>query len=389
MKKAGILLFAVAGSAVFYTSCKKKEYTADSPLNLPSKPFDYAGQLLPNHFLTDAGGPLPTSVNGIDNTPSGNAITNDGATLGRVLFYDRNLSINRRVACANCHRGEFAFSDTAKLSKGHSGGNTRRHSMSLINARYYQRGRFFWDERAANLENQVLMPFQDAVEMGMTLDQVVDRVKEQPFYASLFQKAFGSQEVSSDKISKALAQFVRSIVSYQSKYDAGRAQVNNPGAPFPNFTQEENQGKALFLQPPAAGGAGCFGCHTTEAFVNSNPGPLNNGLDLSTTADQGALETFVGQPRFAGAFKTPSLRNIELSGPYMHDGRFKTLDQVIEHYNSGVQAHPNLAAPLKDANGNPIRLNLTQAQKSALLAFLKTLTDRSVESNPMWSNPFK
>jgi cytochrome c peroxidase len=135
--------------------------------------------------------------------------------------------------------------------------------------------------------------------------------------------------------------------------------------------------------------AGCFGCHTTEAFVNSNPGPLNNGLDLSTTADQGALETFVGQPRFAGAFKTPSLRNIELSAPYMHDGRFKTLDQVIEHYNSGVQAHPNLAAPLKDVNGNPIRLNLTQAQKSALLAFLKTLTDRSVESNPMWSTPFK
>jgi cytochrome c peroxidase len=116
---------------------------------------------------------------------------------------------------------------------------------------------------------------------------------------------------------------------------------------------------------------------------------LNNGLDLSTTADQGALETFVGQPRFAGAFKTPSLRNIELSAPYMHDGRFKTLDQVIEHYNSGVQAHPNLAAPLKDVNGNPIRLNLTQAQKSALLAFLKTLTDRSVESNPMWSTPFK
>ena len=356
-------------------------------LNLPDIPFNYSAIDLPSHFTTNAGGPLPTSINGIDNTPVDNPITDDGATLGRVLFYDKKLSANGTISCASCHQQDKGFSDDAILSEGFEGGLTGRHSMTLINARYYQRGRFFWDERAVTLEEQVLMPFQDPVEMGMTIEEVVMSVEGQDFYPALFESAFGTTEINEDRIAKALAQFVRSIVSYGSKYDIGRAQVNNLGAAFPNFTAEENLGKQLFLQPLPAGGA-CFGCHTTEAFVSANPGPTNNGLDALSDDDLG-VGGVSNNPRFLGAFKTSTLRNIELTAPYMHDGRFASLEEVVEHYNSGIQAHPNLAPALRDPQGNPIRLNLTATEKSALVAFLKTLTDNGVSNEEKWSDPFR
>jgi cytochrome c peroxidase len=260
--------------------------------------------------------------------------------------------------------------------------------MTLINSRFYQRGRFFWDERAGSLEEQVLMPFQDPVEMGMTLDQVVLKVQEQSYYSDLFQNAFGSTKITSDKIAKALAQFVRSIVIYSSKYDEGIALAAAPGANFPNFTAEENTGKNIFFQTIPNGGGACFGCHTTEAFISANPGPQNNGLDANSTTDLGAGAVF-SNPIFNGRFKTSSLRNIELTAPYMHDGRFASLEQVVEHYNSGIQGHPTLSPALKDANGNPVRLNLTNPQKAALVAFLKTLTDQSLSSEVKWSDPFR
>lgn len=372
-------------------SCNKDdvyEPIEESVLNLPATPFDYASLNLPSHFTTNAGGPLPTSINGTDNTPTTNPITNDGATLGRVLFYDKKLSANGTIACASCHKQDKGFSDDAILSLGFNGGTTGRHSMTLINSRFYQRGRFFWDERATTLEEQVLMPFQDPVEMGMTLEQVVSKVQEQTYYPELFQKAFGSTEITSDKISKALAQFVRSIVSFSSKYDQGRAMVASPGANFPNFTTEENTGKNIFFQTIPNGGGACFGCHTTEAFISANPGPQNNGLDATSTTDLGAGTVF-NNPIFIGRFKTTSLRNIELTAPYMHDGRFATLEQVVEHYNSGIKAHPTLSPALTDANGNPVQLNLTSSEKAALVAFLKTLTDNSVSTETKWSNPFK
>jgi cytochrome c peroxidase len=391
MKKT--IIFALGSLFLWLAACDKGTDTpvtpVISPLNLPTTAFNYSNLNLPNYFTTDAGGGKPTSINGIDNVTASNPVTNDGATLGRVLFYDKNLSSNRTIACASCHLQSKGFADTATLSKGFAGGNTRRHSMTLINARYYQRGRFFWDERAATLEDQVLMPFQDAVEMGMTLTGVVERVNAQTYYPDLFTKAFGDKTVTSDRISKALAQFVRSIVSTNAKYDLGRAQVNAPGAPFPNFTTEENTGKQLFLLPIVQGGGACFGCHTTEAFVSDNPGPANNGIDATSTTDLGAGETFPQNALFKGRFKTSTLRNIALTPPYMHDGRFKTLEEVVEHYNSGIKNHPTLSNALKDANGNPIRMNFTTAQKAALVAFLKTLTDNSVATEEKWSNPFK
>lgn len=390
--KKGLILSVLVSVAVI--ACNKNDQTvttptivtsADNPiissvLNLPTVPFDYVNLNLPAFFFTNVGGGAPSSVNGIDNTPQNNPVTNNGATLGRVLFYDKNLSVNKTITCASCHNASFGFSDTAILSRGFAGGKTSRHSMSLINAKFYQRGRFFWDERAASLEEQVLMPFQDQTEMGMTIPTLLQRVREQAYYAPLMSNAFGDTITNANRIALALSQFVRSIVSSNSKYDEGRAQANNLVANFANFTAEENEGKRIFITPVQNGGAGCFGCHTTEAFVGPNNGPRNNGLDANTNNDQGA-----GQ----GRFKTHTLRNIALTAPFMHDGRFNSLEQVVEHYNSGVKAHPNLDNALKNPNGDPLRLNLTNAQKASLVAFLKTLTDPTIATNTKWSNPFK
>ena len=346
-------------------------------LNLPAQPFNYANADVPAHILGDPG------LLAADNTPFNNPITDDGATLGRVLFYDKNLSKNKTVACASCHIQENGFADPLVLSDGFDGGKSGRHSMGLVNARFYNNGRFFWDERAASLEDQVLMPLQDPIEMGMTLDSVVKRVSNLPYYSELFTNAFNDENVSANRISRALAQYVRSIMSYQSRYDEGRAQVQNPNQPFPNFTTQENQGKNLFFNPVLGG---CAGCHGTEAFVS--PGPRNNGLDATNTADLG-VGGINNNPAQQGLFKSPSLRNIALRAPYMHDGRFATLEEVIDHYSTGVQNNPNLSAPLRQPNGTIKRMNFTPAETVALIAFLNTLTDQSLTEDEKFSDPFK
>ena len=239
-----------------------------------------------------------------------------------------------------------------------------------------------------------MMPFQDATEMGLTLEKLVEIVKAQTYYVYLFNQAFGSTEITADRISKALAQFVRSIVSYRSKYDVGRSQVNAPMDPFPNFTNQENQGKQLFMTPRNNIGP-CVGCHVTEAFITSSftpPGSqtsaTNNGLDANSTNDLGVAET-TQDIRDRGKFKVPSLRNIALRPPYMHDGRFSTLTQVIDHYSNGIQNHPNLTPALKDAQGNPVKYNFTDAEKNALIAFFNTLTDDELLSDVRFSDPFE
>jgi len=364
-------------------SCTKSGTTpaiedALAALNLPATSFAYANQQLPNYLLTP-------NIAGQDNTPTDNAVTDPGATLGRVLFYDKTLSLNKTVSCASCHHQALGFSDSAVLSKGFQGGLTTRNSMSLVNARYYPAKHFFWDERATTLEAQVLTPIQNSVEMGMQLDTLVNRLKATKHYPVLFTKAFGDTTINSDRISKALSQFVRSIISYQSKYDAGRSQVP-PGAdpvqtPYNNFTAQENQGKQLFFSPLTA----CATCHGTETFTA--PGNRNDGIENpSVDEGVGGVTNIIAQ---VGNFKVPSLKNIELTAPYMHDGRFATLEQVVEHYNSGIQANPNLAPQLKNPNGTPKRLNLTDEQKASLVAFLKTLTDTSITTDEKFSNPFK
>jgi len=375
------------------TSCQDDpiiiEPQEESPLHLPETPYDYSSFDLPEHLTTNVlRGPGQNAAADNENTPTDNPITDAGATLGRVLFYDTQLSANGTIACASCHKQELGFSDDAQLSVGFDGGSTRRHSMSLINARWYGRGRFFWDERARTLEEQVLEPFQDPVEMGMTLEQVVEAVESQEFYAPLFEEAFGSEEVNEEKIAYALAQFIRSLTSTSSKYDEGRVAVNMPLDDFPNFTESENNGKRLFFLPATLGGGGCIGCHSTEAFINPDNGPTNNGLDPESTDDLGVFEA-INNPRFLGSFKVPSLKSVALTAPYMHDGRFQTLEEVVEHYNSGVQAHPNLGIALQDPEGNPIRLNFTEQEKQDLVNFLKTLTDESLVVDERFSDPFQ
>jgi cytochrome c peroxidase len=343
---------------------------------LPATPENYRVLNLPPHLLAPV-------IQGQDNTPADNPVTDAGAALGRVLFYDKRLSANNTVACASCHQAEHGFSDPVPLSTGFAGGLTGRNSMGLTSARYYLRGRFFWDERAATLEEQVLQPIQNEVEMGMTLPELVDKLSLEDYYAELFTAAFGDATITSDRIARALAQFVRSIVSSNSKYDAGVA------ANFSNFTAEELLGRRIFLGQ--VGNATCVACHGTDNFVPGNA-VNNNGVE-NPSVDRG-VGAITGNPADDGKFKVPSLRNIELTAPYMHDGRFATLEEVVEFYNSGVQPHPNLSAPLRNPPGSPgagqpRRLNLTTAQKSALVAFLKTLTDRTVTSDPRFSDPFR
>ena len=352
-----------------------------SMIELPETLDNYAVIETPAHFEVETERfhqqqPLSTT----DNTPASNPITDQGATLGRVLFYDPNLSANRTVSCSSCHVAEHGFSDDRVLSVGFEGGDTGRHSMGLTNARYYVGGQFFWDQRAATLEEQVLMPFQDQVEMGMTLETLVERVEGARYYPSLFEAAFGDTEVTPERISKALAQFVRSIVSVNSRYDQGRAQVAARSADFPNFTAQENLGKFLFSSPPPRGGVGCFACHQGEGMVPATA--TTNGLDATIT-DAGYGEV-TGLAVHQGTFKVPSLRNIELTAPYMHDGRFATLEEVIDHYSEGVQASPNLTGPLSAS----FQFNMTDDEKAALVAFLKTLTDRDLVEDPKFSDPF-
>src|SRR6478736_3070460 len=335
--------------------------TVESALRLPTMSFNYAAPVLPLSFTVN---PILAQ----DNTPLANITTDVGATLGRVLFYDKRLSTNQTISCSSCHQQAHGFSDPRQFSVGFNGGLTGRNSMGLSHARWYQRRSFFWDERAATLEVQVLQPIQNAVEMGMTLDALTNRRAAEPYYTNLFAKTFGSPAVTSDRISRALAQFVRSIVSTASKYDAG---VSNN---FANFTPQENQGRQIFFGP-----GGCAVCHGTDNFT---PGPAlnNNGLEFPFV-DLG-VGSITGNPADNGKFKVPSLRNIERTAPYMHDGRFTSLEQVVAFYNSGVVDNPNLSPPLRNPNGTVRRLNLAPAQKAALVAFLKTLTDTNLATDP-------
>lgn len=349
-------------------------------LNLPATPFPYSTTVQPAYLNSP-------NIQGQINTPPGNPITDNGATLGRVLFYDKNLSINNTISCASCHKQASGFSDPVAKSSGFNGGLTGRNSMSLIDAKYYPNGRFFWDQRAATLEEQTLMPIQDLVEMGMTLPGLETKLRTLAYYPPLFQKAFGDNNVTSARIAAALSQFVRAIISYQSKYDAGRstlpaAPAPPPNAPFPNFTLQENRGREVFLTPTLGG---CAACHGSETFTA--PEEKNNGLDLTTT-DRG-FGAVTNNTALDAMFKVTTLRNVELTAPYMHDGRFATLEQVVEHYSSGVRNHPNLSPQLRLPNGMPKQANLSVQDKAALVAFLKTLTDNTIATEVKYSNPFK
>ncbi len=369
--KKTVVVFIAMNLILGLFSCKK-----DNPAQietyqptLPATPYNYSNVSLPSAFTS-------SPMNFFNSISSSNPITDAGATLGRVLFYDRQISRNNKVSCASCHQQEFAFANNTQFSKGLYNELTTRNSMAIINTRFSFR--FFWDLRSVTLENQVLEPIKNHVEMDMTLEDVVDKVKLISYYPELFQNAFGTTEVTSQRISYALSQFLHSMVSYQSKYDQG---VDNN---FADYTQLEMDGKDLFF----SGTVNCNHCHFTVNFFGNQPAV--NGLDAIYT-DNG-LGTLTGDPADDGKFKIPTLRNIEMTAPYMHDGRFATLEEVIEHYNSGIQAHPNLDDRLTvegQIGGTPKQYNMTTYQKQSLVAFLKTLTDHSFLTDVRFSDPFK
>ncbi len=359
---------------------------------LPAEQFDYVTVAIPPHASQ-------AEFDRADNTPAENPLTNAGATLGRVLFYDTHLSQNNSVSCASCHRQQLGFADPRQFSVGFRGGRTARNAMNLATLRYSNvkgaKPGFFWDERAQTLETQALMPIQDPIEMGMGLKDLEAKLQKLAYYPPLFEAAFGSREVTSDRIAKALAQFLRSMASLDSKFDRAAARVvrGNYLEPFEAFTPQENLGKSLFFD--GAGGIaenGCTHCHLPPTF--GMPKSFNNGLDLEYK-DRGlgalggpANDPFT--PSNDGKFKAPTLRNIELTAPYMHDGRFKTLEEVVEHYSSGVHPHENLGLPFDESDRDKptFGFRFTAEQKSALVAFMKTLTDENFVSDPKFSDPF-
>ncbi|MEO5511677.1 MAG: cytochrome c peroxidase [Longimicrobiales bacterium] len=343
----------------------------DSSLTTPSLPqqasaYADARVLPPRHFVIAAAG----SVLAADNTPPDNPISDAGAALGRVLFYDKRLSSNDRVACSSCHQQAAGFSDTLRFSVGIHGGHTAVHSMALANARYYRRGRFFWDERAASLEDQVLRPIQDTLEMGTTLENLEAKLRVTPFYAPLFDAAFGSTAITSDRIARALSQFVRSMLSADARFDRTFDAFGQPD--LRSFTAAEAEGLQLFNV------SGCASCHRTNAQVSD--GPSNTGLDVN--ASSGVAGT--------GAFKAPSLRNVAVRRFFMHDGRFSSLEAVVAFYDSVIQMNPNLERRLRSPDGSvALRLNLSASQRTALVAYLGTLTDSSFLAAEKYSSPFR
>ena len=354
-------------------------------VHLPEEVYDYKSVQLPEYASEDAAR--------FDNTPHNNPITNDGATLGRVLFYDPTLSKNGSTSCASCHQQKFAFTDSRRYSEGFEGREVERNSMSLVNLRYYKSGKFFWDERAETLEQQVLMPIENPIEMGHSLNTLMAQLQQDPIYPPLFEAAFGDTNVTTERVAKALSQFIRAIVSVRSKYDLGRAQVASVLDPFPNFTAQQNYGKEQFF-----GRAKCAECHLPDASLEHRSverrqstffhllEPVVNGIDSDLSTVDGGVGKVTGNPDDWGRFKASSLRNIELTAPYMHDGRFHTLDQVIEHYNWSVKPHRNLDARLQDFADNG--LALPEVEKVALAEFLRTLTDETLISDPRFSDPF-
>ncbi len=389
-----VVFFSVASLFVLVSSAPAQQVSVESidgievPA-LPDQPFNYTSV---RFVARDRIG-----FEQADNTPADNPITDRGATLGRVLFYDTQLSRNNTVACASCHHQRAGFSDPRQFSVGFEGGRTTRNAMGLANVRYTKlrgaRPGFFWDERATTLEDQVLMPIQDRIEMGMNLNDLEAKLQRLPYYPPLFEAAFGSTRVTSDHVAKAIAQFMRSMVALNSKFDRAAAKAASNSAPFDDFAAQENLGKELFSNGVGeVAEFGCAFCHVPPTF--GMPKAFNNGLELHY-ADRGlgALDRPSNDPFTQsndGKFKAPSLRNIELTAPYMHDGRFKTLEEVVEHYSSGVRPHANLGLAIdeRDRDKPTSGFKFTDEQRAGLVAFLKTLTDAEFASDPRFSDPF-
>ena len=359
MKKVTVLAGALALGA-FLWSCNKQQ--ADTPmqreayLDLPATPAQY----------------YPFQ---------GAEEMNRQATLGRVLFYEQQLSVNNATACASCHKQAFAFADDVAGSRGFENRLTSRNSMPIQDLGFSNIGfgmptNLFWDGRAMNLEDLVPGPLTNHIEMGLDDVEVLPaKLARLPYYAPLFQSAFGSEEITTPKIAAAIATFLRAISAANSRFD----QHQSTGQSV--LTALELQGEHLFNTT-----YDCAGCHTPGQGYMGNSF-MDIGLD-NTYADPG-LQTVTNRAEDRGKFKIPNLHNIALTAPYMHDGRFATLSDVIDHYSRGIRQSPNLDPRLQDDEHRALRLNITEQDKQALIAFLGSLTDHTMVTDPKFSDPFK
>jgi len=313
--------------------------------------------------------------------PTDNIPTREGVKLGRMLFYEKKLSKGNTQSCADCHRQQHSFSDSLQFSLGVETMPGKRQAMAIMNLAWHANG-MFWDGRSPSARDQALRPIQDPLEMNETLENVVNKLKLEKKYRDQFFRAFGDELITKERIGKAIEQFEFIMISNNSKFDRSkRGEIT--------LSESEERGRKLFFtefDPSGLNkGAECFHCHGGFNFTNDEY--MNNGLDLlESQKDNGREE----QTKIAGdhaKFKVPSLRNIALSFPYMHDGRFKTLEEVVDFYNSNVQGSPTVD-PLMQYNLQKGGLGLNSEEKSDLVAFLKTLSDADFLTNPNFKNPF-
>jgi cytochrome c peroxidase len=414
MKFTRPILFTVAlASALYWTGCKPEatlQPTVEAVPKLPATTLNYTNVVLSKPFLNSLGmqnihlnnttdpekqmrdafmlaitnknqfNPdfTPPELLNTSTVRRNPAITNEAATLGRVLFYDARLSLNNSVACGTCHHQEKAFADGLALSTGFGGKTTPRNSMAIINVGF--NNNLFWDSREHNLETMVSKPIQNHVEMGMeSMEALEKKLSTVAYYEPLFKNAFGTSKVTKARVSSAITQFLCSMVSCNSKFDAVAAATAS-------YTPMEQMGHDLFFGQKA----NCSSCHNGANFsAPDDPGGSYGSPETQGTANIGLDLQYRDAGKQDGQFKIASLRNIALTAPYMHDGRFKTLEAVVNHYNEGIKPHPKLDKKFVDAQGAPKRLHLDAIEKQALVAFLTTLTDEKFIRDEKFSDPFK
>lgn len=321
------------------------------------------------------GGPTPLTLETPSNLPpmtipEDNPMTVEGVALGRQLFYEELLSADNSQSCGTCHVQEYGFSDRGRqFSTGVDGLQGDKNAMAILNLGWAEE--FFWDGRVVGMEDQARLPVINPIEMHESWPNVVSKLQATAKYPPMFRQAFGTDQITEDLVVKAIAQFERTLIAGNSDYDKFLR-----GEPS-GFSQAAYRGMQAFFTERGD----CFHCHSTDLL--SIYEYHNNGLDATFDSTNMGRAAVTGRSSDMGKFKIPSLHNVEVSGPYMHDGRFATLEEVVEHYNSGIKRSPTLSPLIK----NPDGLFLTEQEKSDLVAFLKSLTDHDFLTNPAFSDP--
>lgn len=362
MKKAGLIVFFVT-LVLLLSKCQPE----------PKTTIDNGFSTTPFPFEVPLGFPKP-------NIPADNPMTVEGVTLGRYLFFDENLSKDRSMSCASCHLNSHFFSDPNEKSIGVHGGETRRHSIPLFNLAWQEK--FFWDGRASSLEEQALIPVTDPIELDSDWETVLNRIATDPVYDSLFLKAFNTSEVTPQLIGKAIAQYERTMVSANSKYDSvirlGLKDWDN---------QSLRNGYATFASDLSGNCLHCHGENETSFLLGSFGDDLsfmNNGSVDNNTTDLGRKEV-TGIASDFGKFKVPSLRNVAFTKPYFHDGSIPDLDSLVEFYNIGGQDNDYISALMRESHVTFPRF--TEKEKEDLILFLRSLTDFSFLKDTLFTDP--